>query len=170
MNIYFVGYRGTGKSALGRYIALEMAKDFVDTDELIVEREGLSIPVIFQDLGEDYFRKIESEVLEEVAARNDLIVSTGGGIILSDKNRKILKETGYCIYLTASVELIHSRIAGDPNRPSLTDKPAYDEIAFMLEKRKPFYEETADFTVDTGKLNFKTASAEILEQIRKEVK
>ncbi len=169
MNVYLIGYRGTGKSSLGRFIALELERDFVDTDELIVEREGISIPVIFQDLGEDYFRKVETEILEEISAHGNLIVSTGGGIILSEKNRKIMKDTGYCVYLTAPVDVIHSRISGDPNRPKLTDKPAYEEIEFMLKKRKPFYEEAADLTVDTGEMNFKTAAETILTNVKKEV-
>lgn len=170
MNVYFIGYRGSGKSSLGRFVALELGRDFVDTDELIVEREGMIIPSIFQDLGEDYFRKVESEILEEISSKKDLVVSTGGGIVLAEKNRKIIRDTGFCIYLTASVDVIYSRIAGDPNRPQLTDKPAREEIEFMLEKRKAFYEETANLTIDTGKLNFKKAAEAILDKIKGEVR
>lgn len=151
MNIYLIGYRGSGKTTLGRKISYNLNFEFADMDEIIVKVEKRPIPDIFASSGERYFRDKESEVLEHIANNlSPAVVSTGGGIILKASNRDIIKRTGFCVYLKASKEILQSRIEGDNNRPPLTSLPLTEEITRILGIREPLYEETADITVDTG--------------------
>ncbi len=166
MNIYLVGYRGTGKTALSRAVALHMERLFVDTDELIVESEGMSVPEIFASEGEPRFRELETSILSELATRDDLVVATGGGIIGSEENRDIIKKTGLCIYLKASPDVIYSRISGDANRPALTQKSEREEIVTMLEKRKAWYEEVSQMNIDTGENNIRQCLDQITSFIQ----
>ncbi len=165
MNIYLTGFRGSGKTTLGKELAKIKQMIFIDMDELIVEKTKLSIPEIFEKYGEAYFRKIESEILLEISANNNQVVSTGGGIIISEGNREILKKTGLCIYLTASPEITYERIKDDGNRPALTSSPLKKEIGEILKFRKPLYKETADLVLDTGKNDIDSCLLIILKSI-----
>lgn len=166
MNIYLIGYRGTGKTSLGRILSLKLKRRFVDTDDLITEREGMTIPQLFSEKGEEFFRQAEHEIIEELSERKDLIVATGGGIVIRDDNREILKSTGYCILLTAEPEIILTRIGGDKNRPALTDHQSeLDEITAMLNKRKDWYHDVANTVVNTGDNGIKSCVNNILEHL-----
>lgn len=157
MNVYLIGYRGTGKTSLGRILSIKLNQIFVDTDDLIVESEGMLIPEIFKQKGEEYFREIEHNILEDISQRNDMIIATGGGMVIREDNRDLLKNTGTCILLTADPEIIFQRISGDKNRPSLTNhKSELDEIKTMLDRRNNWYLETAQLSIDTGKNDIKT--------------
>ena len=153
MNIYLIGYRGTGKTTLGRALGTELKHQFVDIDELIVEKSGMTIPQIFEKQGEGRFRDIKSEMLNGISKEQNLVVATGGGIIEREENRKILKNSGMIIYLKASADVIYQRIGGDTNRPALTQKSEKDEITHMLDKRKLIYEDLANYTLDTESHN-----------------
>jgi shikimate kinase len=168
MNIYIIGYRGSGKTTLGRKISYGLNFEFADMDEIIVKEEKRPIPVIFASSGERYFRGKESEVLEHISkSMSPTVVSTGGGIILSSSNRDIIKRTGFCVYLKASKEILQSRIEGDNNRPPLTSLPLAEEITRILSIREPLYEETADITVDTGIQNTDGCSDFIIKSFKK---
>ncbi len=170
MNIYLIGFRGSGKTTLGKILAKELKKDFVDIDKLIEKRESKSIAEIFKEKGEEYFRKVETTILKEVASNDNQIVSTGGGIVISEENRKIIQENGISIYLTADTETTYKRIKFDNNRPQLTDKDPIEEIKFLIEKRKPLYEKLANYTIDTSKFKIEECVKKIKEFILKEVK
>ncbi|NPV00765.1 MAG: shikimate kinase [Brevinematales bacterium] len=165
MNIILVGYRGAGKTTLGRELAAELGYRFIDTDDEVVRANGITIPEIFAEYGEPRFREMESSALANVTSGDGAVISTGGGIILSEGNRRIIMERGFRAYLTASPEVIFQRIHRDTNRPSLTGKDPMDEIKELLNKRRAFYEEVAEVVIDTGK----TPLAECVRMIRNKV-
>ncbi len=166
MNIYFIGYRGTGKTTLGRVLSKKLKKKFVDLDILIEQEENKSIEKIFFEDGEDYFRKLEHRMLFRIAGETGMVVSTGGGVVILPENRKIIKSTGITIYLTADEHTLCERIKDDKNRPSLTSKPIMEEIKYLLSLRRPFYEELADLTLDTSKSNIDDCISRIIEFIK----
>ncbi len=149
MNVALIGYRGTGKSAVARILAEIAGMSLVNLDAAIVERAGMSIPQIVKESGWERFRDLESEVLEEAAAGQDLVLDCGGGIILREKNRELLKKSGLAVWLTAEVPTIIGRIAADDQRPSLTGKSFTDEVEEVLAARTPLYRETAVHVVPT---------------------
>jgi shikimate kinase len=149
MNIYLLGYRGSGKTTLGKALAREMGLLFVDSDEMVVKKANASIPEIFERQGESGFRERESEVLKEIASSGHQVVSTGGGIVLLEKNRELIRKTGRSVYLFSKPETIYQRIYGDRNRPALSGLSLKEEIVANIEVRAPFYEELSDLKVDT---------------------
>jgi shikimate kinase len=153
MNIVLIGYRGTGKSTVGRLLAGRLGREFVSTDEEIVKRTRRTIPEIVAQQGWDYFRDLESDICRELGSRDQLIIDTGGGAILRAQNVEVLKKNGTLIWLTASVETITKRIGGDNQRPSLTGTKSFvDEIQDVLRERTPKYQAAAEHTVVTDGL------------------
>ena len=120
MNIVLIGYRGTGKSTVGRLLAARLGRDLVSTDAEIVKRAKRTIPEIVAQDGWEYFRNLESDICRELASRDQLVIDTGGGAILRAQNVEALKKNSIVFWLTASVETIAKRIGGDNQRPSLT--------------------------------------------------
>src|SRR6185369_15514239 len=118
-NIFLVGMMGAGKITLGRALAARMKREFVDTDRLLVDRTGVPVATVFEIEGEDGFRRRESAVLREVCEQEALVVATGGGIVLSEENRRVMRESGTVIYLRARVESLWERTRHDSNRPLL---------------------------------------------------
>jgi|SRR5689334_8367076 len=150
MNIVLIGYRGTGKSTIGKAVAARLGRELVSTDKEIVRRAGSSIPEIVAAHGWDYFRDLESTICQELADRDDLVIDTGGGAILRQQNVDVFKRNGRLIWLTASVETIAARIGGDRQRPSLTGTKSHvDEIREVLTERIPKYQAAADVTIAT---------------------
>ena len=150
MNIVLIGYRGTGKSAVGRLLAARLGREFVSTDTEIVKRAHRTIPEIVAQQGWDYFRDLESDICQELAVCDQLVIDTGGGAILRAQNIEALKKTGTVFWLTASVETIAKRIGGDNQRPSLTGTKSFvDEIQDVLRERKPKYQAAADHSIAT---------------------
>ena len=162
-NIYLTGFMGSGKTTVGRCLSGLLGLPFTDLDALIEEREGMSIPQIFEEGGESAFRSEETEALRAVSggiaitpnAETDCpdeafrsVVSCGGGIVLSPANRKILKATGAVVFLTVSPEQVIARLSGDTGRPLIKGRNPED-IRRMMDERLPLYLETADFSVDT---------------------
>ncbi len=168
MNIYLIGYRGTGKTHIGRELAKALEKEFTDTDDLIAEKAGKSIPEIFEDDGEEKFRDIEFNVLGEVAVKGNLVVGCGGGIILRKENIETLKKSGVVILLEASPEKIYNRISGDRNRPALTNKNEFEEIRHVLAERKENYEKAADYTIDAGNFSIRENVEQIICILKKD--
>ena len=150
MNIVLVGYRGTGKSTVGRLLAARLGRDFVSTDAEIVKRAQRTIPEIVAQEGWEYFRDLESGICRELAGRDQLVIDTGGGTILRVQNVEALKKNSTVVWLTASVETIAKRIGGDSQRPSLTGTNSFvDEIQDVLRERTPKYQATADHSIAT---------------------
>ncbi len=154
MNIVLIGYRGTGKSTMGRQLAARLGRALVSTDEEIVKRAQRTIPEIVSREGWDYFRDLESEICSEIASRDQLVVDTGGGAILRAQNVEALKANGTVFWLTASVETIARRIGSGNQRPSLTGTKSFvDEIQDVLRERTPKYQAAADHIIVTDGLS-----------------
>ena len=150
MNIVLIGYRGTGKSTVGKVLAAKLGRGIVSTDQEIVRRAGRTIPEIVAEHGWEYFRDLESEVCKDLAGRDNLIIDTGGGAILRQENVDVLKQNGLLFWLVASVGTIAGRIGGDTQRPSLTGTKSFvEEIQDVLSDRTPRYQAAANHTLFT---------------------
>ncbi len=150
MNIVLIGYRGTGKSTVGKVLAARLGRELVSTDAEIVKRTKQAIPEIVAQHGWEHFRDVESDVCRDLAERDQLVVDTGGGAILRPQNVEVLKRNGILFWLTATVDTITTRIGGDTQRPSLTSNKSFvDEIQEVLRDRVPNYQAAADHAVQT---------------------
>jgi shikimate kinase len=162
MNIVLIGYRGSGKTCIGKRLASALWMDFVDTDVLIVERAGTTIRQIFEAEGEEGFRRRESEVIAEVAARDNQVIAAGGGAILKPENVAALKRNGKLVWLKARPEVLFQHIqadaATDANRPNLTAAGGLEEVQKILEQRTPLYQAAADVAFEVTYLSIDDAA------------
>lgn len=169
MNIVLIGYRGTGKSAVGRRLANRLERPLLNFDQLIIVRAGKSIPEIVAESGWEYFRDLESEITRECSQRDGCIFDTGGGCILRKENVEALRRNGRIFWLHASVPVIADRIRGDDQRPSLTgDKNFIAEIEQVLSERMDKYQAAADVTIDTDGLTVDEIAELIIEKFQTE--
>jgi shikimate kinase len=155
MNIALIGYRGTGKTTVGKLVAAALNFTFIDADAALEERLGRSIREIFATEGESYFRDRESEILAELCQGDRQVLSLGGGVVLREGNRHQLREVCQrVVWLQADIEILVERLHGDPataaQRPPLTSLPGRAEIEQLLAQRTPLYAECAEFTIDTS--------------------
>ncbi|RKY42202.1 MAG: shikimate kinase [Candidatus Makaraimicrobium thalassicum] len=160
-NIVLVGFMGTGKTVVSRALAGDMGKAYVSIDELIEEREKKAINDIFRDEGEPYFRRVEKEVVKEVAEKLDQVIDTGGGIVLDSENMRNLRKNGVTICLWAGPRVIYERTKGHGHRPLLNTRDPEKSIKELLDHRRSFYEK-ADFRVDTTDFDI----AAVVERIK----
>ena len=142
---------GAGKSTVGRILARRLGKRFVDTDHEIEKRNGVTIPVIFEIEGEEGFRKREQEVLADLSEEANLVLSTGGGIILRPENREVLKKAGFVVYLSARPELLAERTRNDRSRPLLNVPDPLARLRELHHVRDPLYREVAHAVIETGR-------------------
>jgi len=164
-NIFLIGPMGVGKSTIGRQLASMLHKSFKDSDHEIEKRTGVDIPTIFDIEGEDGFRKREAAVIEELSAENNLVLATGGGVVLREENRRALRK-GFVVYLSASVETLVERTRRDRNRPLLQNTDKRQKIIELLELRDPLYREEADLVIDTDGRSAKSVAREIIDQLQ----
>ncbi len=165
-NIYLVGLMGAGKTTIGRQLAKALAVPFYDSDKAIEERTGVDIPTIFEFEGEEGFRDREQKMIQQLTMMNGIVLATGGGAILREENRQLLKANGFIVYLQCSVERILERTRRDTQRPLLrTDNPR-ERIESLFIQREPLYLACADFKVNTGILSSKEVVERILEKYR----
>ena len=157
MTLVFIGLMGSGKSTIGKLLASRLSLSFVDLDEMIVQQQGKSIPKIFEQDGEKVFRALESQALEEALNVQGSAIATGGGVILSEHNRELMKQAGRVIWLDASPEVLAVRITGDSNRPLLHDVDPLDKMKVLTAERNPLYAAIADLRINTGAMNTKEA-------------
>ena len=157
---------GTGKSTIGRELSKMLNYPLVDTDQSIVKKAGKPIPQIFEEEGEAAFRVIETEILEELAEKEGNIISTGGGIIVSERNRKILHKLGYVVWLAASPQEILERTSRNSNRPLLNGDDPEGTITRLMEERTPFYQDAAHLQIETDQLCFDEICNGIIESAR----
>lgn len=142
---------GAGKSTVGKLLAKKLGRRFQDADQVIEDRCGVKIPVIFEMEGEDGFRKRECQAIQELTSENDLVLATGGGAILLPENRQALSKRGTVIYLHANpMELFH-RTRGGEGRPLLRNGDAKKILENLYTLRDPLYREIADHVIETGK-------------------
>lgn len=165
MNIALIGMMGAGKTTISKLLIQKLfGFIFVDTDEEIVKRENMSINDIFSLKGEDYFRKIESEILSLVLSNDNQIISTGGGIVKSKNNLENLKEKSKVFYLRASVDTLYNRVKNNTERPLLNNSDMFKKIVSLLDERKILYEQ-AHFIVDTDEKSSDIVVQEIIEKL-----
>jgi shikimate kinase len=165
-SIFLVGMMGAGKTSVGRVLAKRLQKTFYDSDHVIEDRTGVKIPVIFEIEGEAGFRVRESAVVDELTVLRDIVLATGGGAVLSEKNRDRLRSRGTVVYLRASVRDLLSRTRHDKNRPLLlqaADPRA--RLTELYEKRDPLYREVAHVTVDTGNQSLTSLVNRLCQQL-----
>ncbi|RQD65450.1 MAG: shikimate kinase AroL [Desulfonatronovibrio sp. MSAO_Bac4] len=154
-NIYLIGYRACGKTTLARRVAESSGLKFLDTDQVIQENSHMSIDEMVSSRGWDYFRDIEEKTLADTALIKGMVVATGGGVILRESNREILKEDKMLtVYLQADADLVLSRLSSDPNpklRPALSKSPLTLEVMNTLTERESLYLECADLILDAAR-------------------
>lgn len=157
MNLVLIGYRATGKTAVGRRLSTSLRKVFVDTDGVIEELQGTQIEEIVRFHGWDYFRAIEEKIVSEVSNHDNLVIAAGGGVVLEPENVKALRRNGFIVWLRADAHVLYQRMAKDlrtvTGRPSLTGKGALEEIKEVLAQREGLYQDASEAQVDTSALH-----------------
>lgn len=149
-NIFLVGLMGAGKTTVGKSLAKKLNRPFVDADHVLVERTGVKIPVIFEIEGEAGFRAREHSILQELASLKNVVLATGGGVVLNADNRKILRANGTVVYLRASPEELWRRTQRDKNRPLLQTADPLATLRRLHAERDPLYREVAHIVIDSG--------------------
>ena len=170
MNIVLIGYRGAGKSTVGRRLAALTKKEFVDTDDLVEERHGARISDIVKSWGWEHFRAMEKRIIEEISSGDNLVIAAGGGVVLDPANVISLKRNGLVIWLKADRQVLYKRMDLDPrtkaSRPTLTGKGALEELGDIMAAREPFYEKAAEIQFDTADLGVEEVVESILPIIK----
>ncbi|MGL4533605.1 MAG: shikimate kinase [Fusobacteriaceae bacterium] len=147
-NIALIGFMGSGKTTIGRQLAKALEMKFIDIDKMISMKEKKTIPEIFQEKGELYFRILEREIIEEESRENNIVIATGGGAIVDNENIKNLKKSSYVVYLNTSLECIYERVKNGKNRPLLNDvENLLSTIEELHSKRAWLYEISSDFKI-----------------------
>lgn len=156
---------GAGKTTVGRQLAKTLDKQFLDCDRELEARTGADIPLIFELEGEEGFRRRERAMLEELTAREDIVLATGGGVVLDADNRAKLRSRGFAIYLNAPIDLLVERTTRDSHRPLLqTDDPG-TKLLDLVEERDPLYRQVADLVVETNRRTARYVVKEILKRL-----
>ena len=166
MNIFIVGPMGSGKSTVGKIISDELFLNFFDTDDEIESRTGASIDWIFDLEGEEGFRKRESSILEEMVKQNSIVLSTGGGIILSDSNREMLSSRGTVFYLSTPISVQLERTSKDKDRPLLKNGDPEEILTKLQKERKDLYESVSDHVIETENKSSQEVASEIINLVK----
>ncbi len=153
---------GTGKTVTGKLLAKKLSRKYFDLDELIEEKEKISIPEIFSQNGEAYFRRLEKEALKDISNDKEVVVSCGGGIVIDKDNIDVMKKSGIMICLTASADVILERTRAFSHRPLLKVANPKEKIESLLKERAPFYA-LADNAIDTSNISIKEVVDKITE-------
>ena len=169
-NIILIGPMGSGKSTIGNIIARRLHREFQDSDHFIEQRTGVDIARIFDVEGEQGFRDRESNALNELLRANDRVIATGGGSILREENRQLLKQKGYIIFLDTSVNQQMHRLRRDKKRPLLQTENPRERLETLLAERRPIYLDLADLAVKTDKRVARRLAADIIDQIPENLK
>jgi shikimate kinase len=146
-----VGMPGSGKSTVGRHLGRRLGLPFFDSDHLIEQRLGCSIREYFAREGEAAFRDVEEQVIADLARGPNAVVATGGGAVLREANRRMLREGGHVIYLRSTPEELYRRLRHDTHRPLLQVADPLDKLRSLYAERDPLYRETAHFQIETGR-------------------
>ena len=165
-NIFLIGFMGTGKSTVAKALKEQTGAEIIEMDQLIAQRENQSIPQIFEEKGEAYFRNLETELLTELQSGEKNIVSCGGGVPMRKKNVLEMKKSGKVVLLTALPETILERVKDNEDRPLLQNRKSVEGIRELMEQRQEKYEAAADVTVSTDGKSAETIACEILQTIR----
>lgn len=167
-NIMLIGFMGTGKSTIAACMNREYGMEVVEMDEVIVAREGMSIPEIFKNYSEEYFRDLETKLVMELKTQENKIVSCGGGVVLRDQNIEEMRKSGVIVLLTATPETILSRVKDDENRPLLQGNKNVEAIQQMLDSRSVRYMAAADVVVSTDGKSASEICCEIMKKVQED--
>lgn len=169
MNLFLIGYRCSGKTTIGKSIAMTIDWPFVDSDLLVIKESGKSIKDIIDTEGWDAFRHMERSALKQICTDDRQVVATGGGVVLDEANIQAMKTSGMVVWLDATAETIQKRMLQDKNtgnfRPALTDKGRIEEIEGMLLKRNPYYESASDFYIGTDDVPVSEITKRIIKKL-----
>lgn len=165
-NIYLIGLMGSGKTTLGKILSKKLDKIFYDSDQVIEEKLGVDVPMIFEYEGEEGFREREKDILQELVSKKNIVLATGGGIILSKSNRDLLAKNGIVIYLKSNQKDLILRMKNDKTRPLLQNGNIEEIIKKLCKEREPLYEEIADFEIMTKNKRIHEIVNEIMSVIK----
>jgi len=165
-NIFLIGFMGCGKSTIARMLSEKRGVTQAEMDEIIVQEQGMPITEIFEKYGEEHFRDIETDLIRRLQTSDGVVVSCGGGAVLREENRKMMKESGVIVWLTAKPETILERVKNSTNRPILNGHMNVEYIAELMEKRRECYQEAADYQLATDGKSREEICEEILEVVK----
>ncbi len=169
-NIYLVGPMGSGKTAVGRELARALALPFLDSDAEIERRTGVDVGYIFEREGESGFRRRERSMMGELTGRSGIVLATGGGVVLDERNRERLKSTGTVVYLQTGVDEQLKRTRRSTTRPLLRTENPRAVLEKLLAERRPLYEEVADIRIDTTGRRVRAVTSEIIKHLREDAR
>ena len=164
-NIVLVGFMGVGKSTISEFLKTSFAMEVIEMDQIIAEREGMSIPDIFEVHGEQYFRDLETNLLIEMQSRKNVVISCGGGTPLRECNVVEMKKNGRVVLLTASPETIFDRVKDSHDRPVIENNKNVPFIADLMEKRRVKYEAAADIVINTDGKSLIEVCEELVQKL-----
>ncbi|QBZ84207.1 Shikimate kinase 1 [Hydrogenovibrio crunogenus] len=156
---------GAGKSTVGRFLADKLHYQFLDSDHVIEDKTGATIPMIFDIEGESGFRAREKVAIDDLTQRSEIVLATGGGAILNPENRKNLRSRGFVVYLKSSVDALVQRTRHDRNRPLLQTENPEQVLRKLIEERGPLYEEVADLVIQTEQVSVHRVVKQILDKL-----
>ena len=164
-NLILVGMMGSGKTTMGRALARHLGKAFVDSDEEIQKRTGVTVPHIFDIEGEAGFRQRETAAICDLVGRDNMVLATGGGAVLAEQNRAMLQQNGIVIYLKANVHDLWQRTRHDRNRPLLQTADPYAKLTELFQQRDPLYLQVADIVMQSGKQSVHALMLHLVDEI-----
>ena len=164
MNILLTGFMGAGKTTVGKKLAKRLGYLFIDTDREIEKEQGCSITEIFKYGGEECFRDLETDILQKLQTKQNLVIATGGGMVLRNENRSLMQSLGTRVYLKVELQELMRRLKKDKKRPLLQKSKPEEHILEMLQQRKSIYEE-AECIIDTTDLSPHQMVTEIIRKI-----
>ena len=169
MNIYLIGYRGVGKSSVGRSLALGLGRNFIDTDTELAAQAGMTISEYVTHMGWAAFREMERSIVQQVCKHDMQVVATGGGVVLDPHNTQSMRNTGLVVWLKASPESIQERLDSDRQskhtRPALSAQGTMSEIEEILNQRTPFYKQAMDLDIVTDGLTVDQICTALVSQL-----
>lgn len=164
-NIVLIGFMGAGKSTVSEYLSRKYNMDTVEMDQIIAEREKMSISDIFSVHGEEYFRDLETNLLIEMQAKTNTVISCGGGVPMRERNVKEMKKNGCVVLLTATPETILERVKDNHDRPLLEGNKTVSYISELMEKRREKYEAAADLIIETDGKSAQEICEELVQKM-----
>ncbi len=168
-NVYLIGPMGSGKTAVGRRLAVLLGKEFFDSDAEIEKRTGVDIRYIFEREGEPKFRVREREVIADLTKRDDVVVATGGGVVLDAANRERLAATGAVVYLETDLDTLVRRTRRAKVRPLLMTDDPRSVLEGLMEVRRPLYEQLADLRIETTGRQVRAVAADVAQRLAQRV-
>ena len=165
-NIFLIGFMGTGKTTIANCLSRKLDRKVVEMDQIIAERQGMSISDIFETYGEEYFRDLETNLLIEMQSRTNVVISCGGGVPMRERNVVEMKKNGRVVLLTAKPETILERVKDNHDRPLLEGNKTVPYIAQLMEKRREKYEAAADIVIETDGKSELQICEELVQSLR----